>query len=124
VIDLKLARTSVAAATATGADFCSVVALVSLLRVPPALATALGCLIGAVVNFSMNRMWAFESQAPLPGQVVRFGIVSGGSLLLNTGGVHLVVSAAVWEYKTGWWLVRGTVWLLWNYPLHRYWVFR
>jgi putative flippase GtrA len=121
---VQISRSAVSAAVATVADFAFVVLLVSALGVRAGVATALGCLLGACVNFTMNRAWTFESDGPLPGQAVRYALVSGASLILNAVGVDLLVHTGLLDYRLVWWLVRGLVWLGWNYPLHRFWVFR
>jgi putative flippase GtrA len=120
----SLARSIAAAAFATSADFTLVVVLVSGAQVAPALATGLGCAAGAAVNFLLSRVWAFASFGPLPGQVLRYSLVSASAMLLNSGGVGAAVLLPGFDYRIAWWLVRCLVFLLWNYPLHRHYVFR
>ena len=113
----------VAAAVATGADFV-VVALCSELGwfTPPA-ATAVGCGLGAMVNFGLNRVWTFGSRdARLP-QMSRYVFVSSISAMLNAGGVAVLLLLPGFDFRIGWWLVRGAVFLAWNFPLHRDYVF-
>ena len=88
------------------------------------LATALGALCGAITNFTLNKVWAFEHRhGRLRAQGARYALVSGGSLALNTGlvfslteygGLRYLVSKAIAAVLVGW---------CWNYPLHRYFVF-
>ena len=84
--------------TGTGADFLLVVALVTSLGLEPWLATVLGCALGAVVNFLMNRMWTFGSTAPPLGQASRYALVSVTSALLN--GDHWLVRWASARLET------------------------
>ncbi|MCB9525215.1 MAG: GtrA family protein [Myxococcales bacterium] len=118
-----LPRSLVASGLATAADFGVVLALVEGPGMSPWLATALGCGLGAVVSFLLGRYWAFSrsDQGALP-QAGRYAFVSGTSLGLNAGGV------AVWQllpvdYRVAWWITRGLVFALWNFPLHRDYVF-
>jgi len=55
-----LGRHQVGAITATAVDFLVMVALVEILRAPPALAAALGAMAGAATNFVLGRRWVFR----------------------------------------------------------------
>ncbi|MDR0966835.1 MAG: GtrA family protein, partial [Myxococcales bacterium] len=122
----KLGLNVMAAVIATGADFLLVLALVEMLpafKSSPGFATALGCLMGGIINFLLNRIVTFRSKdAPLP-QIGRYFGVSVCSMLLNAGGVALMVSLPNLDYRIAWWIVRGLVFVLWNYPLHSLYVF-
>lgn len=117
-------RFSLASAVATGTDFLVVNLLVSQLGALPWAATALGCIVGAVVNFVVNRLWTFEDHGPPLGQATRYGLVSGAGALLNAGGVGLLTALTPLDYRVVWGLVRAGVFLLWSYPLNRGYVFQ
>jgi phosphatidylglycerophosphate synthase/putative flippase GtrA len=117
-----LVRNVLSAAVATAADFGVVLALVKA-GVEPWLSTAAGCLVGGVINFGMNRVWTFASHAPPLGQAWRYGFVSASSALLNSGGVAVLLFLPGLDYRIAWAVVRGAVFLAWNYPLHRDYVF-
>jgi phosphatidylglycerophosphate synthase/putative flippase GtrA len=119
----SLLRGAVSAVVATGADFMVVVGLVGA-GLTPAWATLFGCVAGGALNFALNRRWAFESSADarVPPQVGRYVTVSATSALLNAGGVSLLMLLPV-DYRAAWWLARGIVFLAWNYPLQRSFVF-
>ncbi|MFY2556168.1 GtrA family protein [Corallococcus terminator] len=112
-----------AGAVATLADFAVVLALVELAGLLPAWATVLGALLGAVVNYSINRVFTFRSTAAVGRQLMRYAVVSGTSALLNAGGVALLTLHPQLAYTLGWWLVRGVVYFAWNLPLQRDYVF-
>ena len=113
-----------AAGSATAFDFVMVNVLVVYTFLSPALSTACGCFIGAVVNFSMNRLWAFENteNKTFP-QISRYGFVSLTSALLNSGGVAVLLLLPAIDYRIAWILVRIAVFVAWNFPLHRDYVF-
>ena len=119
----SLFRNQMAAFVATGADFFLVVALVTHTRTSPWFATIVGCVLGAVVNFSINRIWAFKTGDPLLPQVSRYSFVSLTSALLNGGGVGILLLFPSLDYRIAWVLVRLLVALVWNYPLQRDYVF-
>jgi hypothetical protein len=59
--------------------------------------------------------------------IVRYALVSASSALLNAAGVAalLFIQSRLFivPYQLIWWLVRGLVFALFNYPLHREFVF-
>lgn len=119
-----LLRSVTSAFAATGADFLVVTVLVSLAGLMPWWATAVGCAVGAVINFTINRRWAFErSEVNVELQAGRYVFVSGLSLALNAGGVAVLLLLPNLDYRIAWLLARGAVFLFWNFPLHRDYVF-
>jgi putative flippase GtrA len=91
----------------------------------PVWATAIGAFFGAVANFLIGRFWSFEATHRRPhGQALRYALVSAGSLGLNSLGVlglysglgiHYVIAKAATALAVG---------VLYNFPLHRRFVFR
>ncbi|MCP3098333.1 GtrA family protein [Myxococcus sp. K15C18031901] len=118
-----LGLNAAAGAIATAVDFAVVLALVEWMEVLPAWATVLGALVGAVVNYSINRVFTFRSTAAVGRQMMRYSVVSGTSALLNAGGVALLTLHPQLAYTLGWWMVRGVVYFAWNLPLQRDYVF-
>ncbi|MFP2961970.1 GtrA family protein [Myxococcus sp. 1LA] len=114
---------ALAGAVATAVDFALVLALVEWVGMLPAWATVLGCGLGAVVNYSINRVLTFKSNGAVARQLARYSVVSGTSALLNAGGVALLTLHPQLAYALGWWLVRGVVYFAWNLPLQRDYVF-
>jgi phosphatidylglycerophosphate synthase/putative flippase GtrA len=114
-------RNIFAAVLATAVDFLMVLMCAQFM--PPPLATAAGCGVGAVVNFTVNRIWTFGStDAPFP-QARRYAFVSLTSALLNSGGVAVILLLPDVDYRIAWLIVRGAVFALWNFPLQRDYVF-
>jgi len=113
-----------AGAIATGVDYVvAVPVMVGMLSFSPAIATALGCVLGGVVNYTLNRLITFRSQSAVAPQLARYTLVSATSALLNAGGVALLLLHPQLEVTVGWWLARGAVYFAWNLPLHRDYVF-
>lgn len=115
-------RNIFAALVATAVDFVAVLLLVWS-GFPPPLATACGCVVGALVNFSVNRIWTFASHDPTLPQARRYTFVSFTSALLNSGGVAVILLLPSIDYRIAWVLVRAAVFALWNFPLQRDYVF-
>jgi phosphatidylglycerophosphate synthase/putative flippase GtrA len=112
-----------AGAIATAVDFAAVLAMVKWLDFSPVLATALGCVLGGVVNYTINRIVTFRSRGKVAPQLARYTLVSATSALLNAGGVALFTLHPQLAYTVGWWLARGAVYFAWNLPLQRDYVF-
>jgi phosphatidylglycerophosphate synthase/putative flippase GtrA len=118
-----ITRNLIAAFVATLLDFALVNLLVGLSFIGPALATAIGCIFGGAINFTINRIWTFGStDAKLP-QMGRYTFVSFTSALLNSGGVAVLLMLPAIHYRIAWIVVRLAVFLAWNFPLHRDYVF-
>jgi phosphatidylglycerophosphate synthase len=114
---------ALAGAIATAVDFAAVLGMVEWGGFSPVIATALGCVLGGVVNYSLNRIVTFRSRGAVAPQLARYTLVSATSALLNAGGVALLTLHPQLAYTLGWWLARGAVYFAWNLPLQRDYVF-
>jgi len=116
-------RGALTSSIATASDFVAA-SLLHRLRVPAAAATILGCMVGGFVAFSLNRNWAFHARdGRKRTQLWRFGFVWATSALLNAAGVTAFLLPGG-QFMRAWLVTRGVVYLAWNYPLLRYFVFR
>ena len=120
--DASFRRYAVVSALATVTDFALASAL-HRLGSSPGLATFLGCVAGGGVAFSLSRGWTFQAGAAraLP-QLLRFLFVWLASALLNSAGVPALLGW-VSSFQVAWVIVRGGVYLGWNYPMARWFVF-
>jgi phosphatidylglycerophosphate synthase/putative flippase GtrA len=109
-------------AIATLVDFAVAGGLAYLFRSHAALATLVGCLVGALVSFGLSRSWAFESAGDWPPQLKRYAFVSLATALLNGGGVALLLNLEA-PFVVAWLMVRAVVFATWSYPLQRDFVF-
>ena len=115
-------RNAFAGGVATATDFALAFALVQLAIAPAALATLAGCALGAIVNFSMNRKWTFGSNGPPTREAWRYLLVTSSSALFNAALVHVLLLPGA-PFVLCWLVARVAVFLGWNYPLHRDYVF-
>lgn len=116
-------RGALTSSVATASDFVAA-NLLHRLHVPAAAATVLGCMVGGGVAFGLNRTWAFHARDERKRtQLVRFLFVWATSALLNAAGVSLFLLPGG-HFTRAWLVTRGLVYLGWNYPLLRYFVFR
>lgn len=106
-------------------DFATMIALVRLLALSPALATAGGAATGAVTNFLLGQRVIFAgASGSTAAQAARYALVSGTSLLLNSFGEYALTGGMRMQYVVARAFVALTVSLLWNFPMQRYFVFR
>ena len=120
--DAAFGRYAVTSALATGSDFV-LASCLHWLGGSAASATFFGCALGGAVAFGLSRRWTFQAGAgrALP-QLLRFLFVWATSALLNSAGVPALL-AVVTSFPLAWALVRAAVYLAWNYPLSRWFVF-
>ncbi len=118
-----LYRSTVAALAATVVDFAVFKALMLWEGVSPPLATGAGCVVGALVNYSMNRVWTFQSKASPSSQLLRYALVSASGAGLNSGGMTLLLHYLNWGPSLSWIIIRLLVSWGWNLPLQRFFVF-
>jgi putative flippase GtrA len=119
-----LARHQAGALIATVVDFSTMVACVQTAGIDPVPATSIGAACGAITNFIVSRTWIFEartsSAAP---QALRYVLVSGASLVLNTFGQWLLHTELGVQYVVARLVVAVLVSVAWNFPMHRAFVF-
>jgi putative flippase GtrA len=125
----SFARSQVAALVATVVDFSTLMLLTEVAGLWYVASTAAGAFLGAVTNFLLGRHWSFEAadpeaHGPMHHQAWRYALVSGGSLLLNSGGVWALTEGFGLPYPVSKGLVAVAVGFLYNYPMQRAFVFR
>jgi len=120
--DAAFGRYAATSAAATATDFALASSLHGL-GSSAALATFFGCVAGGAVAFSLSRLWTFQAGGAraLP-QLMRFLFVWATSALLNSTGVPALLPW-VGSFSLTWAFVRAAVYLGWNYPLSRWFVF-
>ena len=98
--------------------------LTELAHVDYVLSTWLGTVVGSLSNFAMNKAWAFYARdaAALPA-LVRFALVQAGASGLHTLGVWALTTYLHLRYPVSKAAVAAVVYLSWNYPLNRWFVF-
>ncbi len=121
----RFVRANLSSTIASGLDYLLVTGLV-LAGVHYLAAATAGAVTGAVADFSLKRHWAFHRA--VKGTVQREGLrylaVSGASLALNLALAYALVDGLRLPAVPGVIAASLVVGLAWNYPLHRYYVFR
>jgi len=130
-----------ASGLATGVDLLMMVASVEILHLHPVPAVAVGATSGAIANFLLLRYWTYRNSiyggvavaspgqnvenphVSLARQILRYAVVSGGSLGWNTLGEYLFVSVFGVQYVLGRVITAVVVSNVWNFPMQRWFVF-
>jgi putative flippase GtrA len=108
----------------TALDFGTLVGLTELARVNYVLATWIGTVVGSLANFTINKAWAFSARdAPAVPALGRFVVVQAGASGLHTAGVWALTRFGRLPYPVSKAAVAAVVYLVWNYPLNRRFVF-
>ena len=90
------------------------------------ISTFVGASTGATVAFFLGRNWTFfNKEGKMTHQSVKFLMVVGGSILLNTFGVYFFTEVLnVPHYGISKIIVAIVVGLFYNFTMQRYFVFR
>ena len=109
----------------TSADFGLLMLLVEVFHVNYVLATFFGTLLGSTSNFLINRAWTFYATDGHAGyQAMRYLMSQAGSIALHTNGVWLFTRFLGFRYFVAKVVVACLAYLVWNYPMNKYFVFR
>jgi Predicted membrane protein len=86
---------------------------------------AIGGIVGAAVNFSINRHWSFDAaRQPVGWQLVRFIITVAGSILLKASLTFAVTEHLQVDYRLSRLCIELLVSIGFNFTLQKFWVFR
>ena len=110
-------------------DYGIMVFFTEFFHVHYTISIAIGGIIGAVVNFSLNRRWTFHSKNlpyknSINKQMIKFVLVVLNSILLKSSGTYLVTTFLRIDYKISRIIVDLVVSIALNYNLQKYWVFK
>jgi putative flippase GtrA len=109
-------------------DYGTMILCTELLHIHYTISIAIGGIIGAVANFSINRYWTFNAgqaqRSPVGDQLAKFIFVVAGSIALKSSGTWLFTNWLHLDYKITRIMVDIIVSLSFNYVLQKYWVFK
>jgi putative flippase GtrA len=109
----------------TAMDLMTLTGLVELAGMNYVLATWLGTVVGSLSNFTINRVWTFDARdRPPAGQFARFVVAQVAASFLHAGGVWALTRFLGLQYQISKIVISVLVYLGWNYPMNRWFVFR
>jgi len=110
-------------------DYAIMVFVTEVFHVHYTISIAIGGIIGAVVNFSLNRKWTFRSkELPYKNsmnlQLIKFILVVINSIVLKSSGTYFITTFLKIDYKISRIFVDLFVSIALNYTLQKNWVFK
>lgn len=109
-------------------DYGLMLVFTELLGIYFAYSILLSGIAGGIVNFCLNRFWAFSNAGNYSSsgskQILRFSGVVLGSISLKSLGTYLLHHSFSLDYRVGRLLIDSLVSYGFNYPLMKYWVFK
>jgi putative flippase GtrA len=109
-------------------DYVVMIACTELLHIHYTVSIVISGTIGAILNFSLNRYWAFRTkqadQSPIGKQLIRFCVMVAGSVSLKALGTFILTTWLKLDYRISRLIIDIVVSLGFNYMLQNYWVFR
>jgi putative flippase GtrA len=133
-------RAQLSSQLASITDFLVTILLANLLHLYYVYATFIGAVCGGIANCVVNYRWTFKSMDVKKRYVaIRYVVVWGGSILLNTFGVYLMTELLkripwLMEISSHFFernifiipkiIVSLFVGFVWNYNMHRFFVFK
>ena len=114
---VRFAKAQFATAVATLLEWI-VVLILAQLGMWHVAAAFTGAVLGGITDFVIKKSWVFAS-----GSAIRYAVVSGLSSLWFSATVYLLVDLLHWHLSVAVVGASVLVGILWNYPLHRFFVF-
>jgi len=110
-------------------DYLIMIFCTEVFHIHYTISIVIGGIIGAIVNFSVNKFWTFHSkEIPYVNskweQLVKFILVAINSIFLKSSGTFIVTTFLRLDYKISRIFIDLVVSLCINYTLQRYWVFK
>ena len=110
-------------------DYLTMIFFTEIFHIHYTISIAIGGVVGAIINFSINKFWTFRSKAQpyelsLRKQLFRFILVVVNSIVLKMSGTYLLTTFLKIDYKISRIITDLIVSVIFNYMLQRYWVFK
>jgi putative flippase GtrA len=122
---LKFLKAQASSLAATIVDYSTAILLKEVIGVWYISANIAGNVAGGVTNFFVNRQWVFKKEKGAIGlQAVKYILVWFGNMLLNTGGVWLLVNYKILDYVWAKIIVAIVIGFTYNYMIQKRFVFK
>lgn len=123
------AKAQVSAMMGGGVDYLLMIFFTEVLHIHYTISIAIGGIMGAVVNFILNKKWSFRSndfkyKNSTKVQLIKFILVVVNSILIKSSGTYFISTFLKFDYKISRILVDLFVSIVFNYSLQKYWVFK
>jgi putative flippase GtrA len=122
---LTFSKAQVSAWIATCFDYAATIVLTEIAGLWYVYATFIGALSGGIINCIINYKWVFKKHGTKKRSIaLRYFVVWGISILLNTFGTYAVTEVTSVNYIIVKACVAAAVAIFWNYQMQRLFVFK
>ena len=109
-------------AIGTAGHYATLIILVEALGVAPLIASTLGFVVGALINYFLNYYYTFASNQSHRATMLKFAVVAMVGAITNSAVMHIALGWFGWYYLLA--QVIATIWvLLWNFIANKLWTF-
>ncbi|HRZ97263.1 MAG TPA: GtrA family protein [Paludibacter sp.] len=110
-------------------DYMIMILFTEIFHVHYTISIALGGIVGAIINFSLNKIWTFHTKdIPYENsflkQLMKFTLIVLNSILLKSTGTYFITTIIGFDYKISRIFTDLFVSIVFNYTLQRFWVFK
>jgi len=110
-------------------DYFIMVFVTEVFHVHYTISIAIGGVIGAIVNFGLNKSWTFRTKGnpyknSIYVQFLKFAVIVINSIFLKSSGTYLLTTYMALDYKISRIFIDLFVSLAFNYTFQRFWVFK
>jgi putative flippase GtrA len=122
-------KAQISAMTGGAVDYMVMVFFTEFFHIHYTISIAIGGIVGAVVNFTLNKSWTFKSKE-LPykstgmHQLLKFALVVTNSIVLKSSSTYLITTILNIDYKFSRIITDLIISIGFNYNLQKHWVFR
>lgn len=109
-------------AIGTAGHYLALIGLVQFLGMSPVSASAVGFMIGALINYLLNYKFLFRSRKRHSESMSKFFAVALAGLVLNALVVSFGINAVYLHYVVAQFFATAIV-LVWNFSINRIWTF-
>lgn len=110
-------------------DYLTMIFFTEIFHVHYTISICIGGVVGAIINFSLNKKWTFHSKDipyknSMRKQLIKFILVVINSIFLKSSGTYLITTFLFVDYKISRLITDLIVSIAFNYHLQKYWVFK
>ena len=106
-------------------DYVIMILCTEVIGIHYVISIGIGGVIGAFVNYTINRYWTFNAtEESKVSQIPKFIVVVIGSISLKAGGTYFLTELLSIDYRISWIIVNALVAFGFNFLLQKFWVFK
>ncbi len=110
-------------------DYMIMIFFTEIFHIHYTLSIVIGGVIGAIINFSLNKSWTFHTkdipyEDSYAKQLMKFVLVVANSIFLKSTGTYLITTYLGVDYKISRLFTDLFVSIAFNYTLQKFWVFK